>query len=502
MSSHKEAPEISKDPVADSTDVYAFVSPDKPDTVTLIANYVPLQDPDGGPNFNEFGDDVQYDIVINNSGTDTGVAADIIYRFHFTSVLEIPSTFLYNVGPITITDGRLDTSNWNRRQYYSVTKVVGTKSTTLASNLACPPCNIGPVSTPNYEDTGADGGPEDFTKAFIYTLPTGETVFAGQRAEGFFVDLGSVFELGTLRPLANAHIGMLSEMDGVNSLSAKNIHSIAIQVPITAVAKGGKKPTDPTLSSSVIGVHTTASRQAMKSYGSTGKPTNTGAYVQVSRLANPLFNEVIVNLGAKDLFNASDPAGDSQFQARVDDPELAQLLPVLYPGAFPNLAAYNKTIKAGTVGRPDIDAVFLTGLPQKLPGADLGLTTYTGKTKAELLRLNLAVPPTQTTDEAFSIFGLVYGDAAGFPNGRRVYDDVTTIELQALAGLTLPLVDTDYTPDSVVKSVTDGLVNSGTDITVKGTVTFLTSFPYLGTPHSGYYTPTTTPPASNTAPSD
>jgi hypothetical protein len=495
MSSHREAPEMSKDPVADSTDLYAFVSPDAPTTATLIANYVPLQAPDGGPNFYEFGSDVLYEIHIDNNGD---ALADVTYQFRFTSVLTNPKTFLYNDGPITITDGRLEAKYWNRRQYFSVTKVVGKKSTVLASKLACPPCNIGPLSTPNYADEGADGGPEDFTKAFIYTLPTGEKVFAGQRAEGFYVDLGAVFDLGDLRPLAQAHAfggSMLSMMDGVNSTSAVNVHSIAIQVPIKGLTKTGTVPTNAALTTSVIGVWTTASRQTATMRNATGTPTYSGPYVQVSRLGNPLFNEVLVPIAKKDEWNASPPSGDKEYASGVDNPELAQLLPVLYPGAFPNLAAYNALITNGTKSRADLDAILLTGIPAAVLGGTI--TTETGATKADMLRLNLAVAPTDPSSSAFSVFGLAYGDVAGFPNGRRVFDDVTTIELQAVAGLTIPLVDPSYTKDAVVTSVTDGLVSSATDVTAKGSVSYLSSFPYLGTPHSGYYTPSVTPPASN-----
>ena len=191
MSSHREAPEISKDPVADSTDVYAFVSPDQPDTVTLIANYIPLQGPAGGPNFYEFGDDVLYEIHIDNDGD---AEARCHYQFRFTTRIRNQRTFLYNTGPID----SLDDADWNRRQTYSVTKLLaGQSPKVLASRLPCPPCNIGPRSTPNYVD---------LANMAIRTLPTGEKVFAGQRAEGFYVDLGSIFDLGALRPFQNLHL--------------------------------------------------------------------------------------------------------------------------------------------------------------------------------------------------------------------------------------------------------------------------------------------------------
>src|SRR5712664_3048396 len=176
MSSHREAPGIAKDPVADSTDTYAFVSPDAPDTVTLITNYVPLEGPAGGPNFYEFGDDVLYEINVDNDGD--GIS-DIAYRFYFQTEVRNPETFLYSAGPITA----LDSPSWNRRQFYTVSKVAGGSETVLGEHLASPPCNIGPRSTPDYDR---------LAKAAVYRLAGGERVFAGQRREGFYVDLGSI----------------------------------------------------------------------------------------------------------------------------------------------------------------------------------------------------------------------------------------------------------------------------------------------------------------------
>src|SRR5260370_15408257 len=170
MSSHREAPEISQEPVADSTDVYAFVSPDRPDTITLIANYIPLQEPAGGPNFYEFGDDVLYEIHIDNTGDGR---SDITYQFRFTTRTRDEETFLYNVGPIT----SLSSANWNRRQFYTVTRTSSAKSRVLGSGLACPPCNIGPLSTPDYPALAAEA---------IHTLGDVQ-VFAGQPAQGFYV---------------------------------------------------------------------------------------------------------------------------------------------------------------------------------------------------------------------------------------------------------------------------------------------------------------------------
>src|ERR1700739_3406847 len=173
MSSHREAPEISQDPVADSTDVYAFASPDRPGTVTLIANYIPLQGPAGGPNFYSFGDDVLYEVHIDTTGD---ARPDISYQFRFRTELRNPDTFLYNTGPITA----LNSPNWNNRQFYTLTRVTPRNSEVLASGLACPPCNIGPLSTPNYTALAS---------AAVHKVPGGIKVFAGQRADGFYVDL-------------------------------------------------------------------------------------------------------------------------------------------------------------------------------------------------------------------------------------------------------------------------------------------------------------------------
>src|SRR6476661_2538818 len=232
MSSHREAPEISKDPVADSTDLYAFVSPDRPDSVTIIANYIPLEEPAGGPNFYEFGDDVIYQIKIDNDGDGR---VDIAYEFTFTTTVANPNTFLYNLGPIAT----LDDPNWNRKQTYKVVRRdvrKGNKQVVLASGLACPPCNVGPRSTPNYAD---------LAKAAIHDLPGDRKVFAGQRAEGFYVDLGSIFDLGALRPVQNLHLIPLPAALGVNATKQVNVHTIALQVPMTDLTRDGSAPSDP-----------------------------------------------------------------------------------------------------------------------------------------------------------------------------------------------------------------------------------------------------------------
>src|SRR5690349_4151860 len=285
MSSHREAPEISKDPVADNCDLYAFVSPDHPSTVTILSNFIPLQGPAGGPNFYEFGDDVLYHIYIDNDGDGM---PEIEYQFQFQSTRQNDHTFLYNTGPI----GSLTDPNWNARQTYQAVKFVASPnhhggtavaaaegdgqpdpldantaapggpgpafpngpftSRVLVTNAPCPPCNIGPRSTPNYEQNLA--GPA------IQVASNGERIFAGQRAEPFYVDLGSIFDLGGLRPFNMAHLIPLANSNGVDATKALNISTIAIQVPIANLTANGQTPTGVTDPSATIGVWTAASR--------------------------------------------------------------------------------------------------------------------------------------------------------------------------------------------------------------------------------------------------
>src|SRR5579863_5985333 len=378
MSSHREAPSISKDPVADSTDLYAFVSPDKSDTVTIIANYVPLEEPDGGPNFYEFGTDVLYEINIDNDGD---ALAEITYQFRFNTKVTNPNTFLYNTGPIT----SLTSSSWNRRQFYTVTKIVHGHANVVGSNLASPPCNVGVRSTPNYASLASSA---------FHTLSSGEKVFAGQRAEGFYVDLGSIFDLGVLRPFQNLHVIPMPATKGVDGTNNLNVHSIALQIPKTSLTSDGSNPTNEADSKSVIGVWTAAYRQKTEMLDGAGGASWAGPWVQVSRLGNPLFNEVIVPMSKKDHWNSLPPKDDSQFAQYVQHPELAGLLPVLYPGVFPHLAAYSAS-------RADLVAILLTGIPAGIVSPTF--TTFTGTTQADLLRLNVAIPP---TTESPSLLGV------------------------------------------------------------------------------------------------
>jgi hypothetical protein len=455
MSSHREAPAISKDPVADNTDLYAFVSPDDDSKVTILANYIPLEEPAGGPNFFLFGDDVLYEIKIDHDGDSK---EEIVYQFRFKTEIGNPETFLYNTGPID----SLTSSAWNVRQVFSVTRLRkrSPRKKVLGEGLISPPANIGPRSTPDYAA---------LANAAVHDLGGGIRVFAGQREDAFNVDLGSIFDLGALRPFQNLHLLPLPAAAGKDGTKGYNVHTIALQVPKSELTRDGGTPTDPLAPSSVVGIWATASRRQATVRKDEDDDDDddedhrdAGPWVQVSRLGNPLINEAVIPLGRKDVWNRLPPVKDSRFLPYFEHPELQLLLPVLYPGVFPNLAT--------NPARPDLVAVLLTGIPE---GIVPGFQNFTGSTPADMLRLNLAIPPAGSPNE----FGLLGGDPAGFPNGRRVTDNVVAIELRAIAGVTLPLVDPSYTPDDAAGVLTDGTAND---------VSPLGGFPYLGHPHPGF----------------
>ncbi len=432
-SSHREAPLISADPSVDNTDLYAFVSPDRQDTVTLVANYIPFEDPAGGPNYFKFDDTALYQLKIDNNGDGK---EDVTYDFRFDSKITNPNTFLYNTNQVTSpTDSDLSV-----KQTYSVTRVIGHSKTVLGTNLPVAPPNIGPRSTPSY-DTGAGD--------VVQSLPDGIKVFAGPRDDPFFVDLGSIFDLGGLRPFNPAHLIPLPAAPGQDGLAGYNVHSIAIQVPIIQLIHN----LNPT-----IGVYASASRPKVRVLSDDGKVKANGPFVQVSRLGNPLVNEVIIPLGKKDFWNASDPANDKQFLTNYTNPELAADINLLYGGAL---------LPAPTSGRSDLVAVLLTGVPS---------LNFTGNTQADLLRLNTSIPVNPTPDR----LGVLAGDFQGFPNGRRLTDDVTDIELRAVACgygsiLNGALGLCDLSPNDVIG---DGVDTND--------VPFLSTFPYVASPNDGY----------------
>jgi hypothetical protein len=436
-SSHREAPLISDDPTADNTDLYAFVSPDAPGSVTLIANYIPFEDPAGGPNYYRFDPTVQYDVNVDN---DRDAKEDVIYRFQFRTTVSNPNTFLYNTGPVSSpTDPDL-----NVKQTYTVTRLARKAGnaftrTVLGTNLPVPPANIGPRSNPTYDPYQG-----------VVDLGGGRKVFAGPRDDPFFVDLGSIFDLGGLRPFNMAHLIPLATEAGQDGVRNYNVHSIALQVPKTDLLKAPA-------ADGTVGIYANASRPKIRILRGNGTFDANGPEVQVSRLGNPLVNEVLIPLGKKDLWNASDPSDDAQFLDRYTTPELAGLVNLLYP-SLPD---------APTTNRSDLVAVLLTGVA--------GLNS-TGSTKADLLRLNTGIAPTAHP----SPLGVLAGDFQGFPNGRRLADDVTDIEVRAIACGYGPILAgalglCDLSPNDAVGDGVDANENA-----------FLAHFPYVAAPNQGY----------------
>jgi hypothetical protein len=441
-SSHREAPLISNDPAADNTDLYAFVSPDAPNTVTIVANYIPLEQPAGGPNFASFGDDVRYEIKVDNSGDGE---EDVTYRFRFKTTTGNPKTFLYNTGPIdTLSD-----SDWNVRQTYTVTRITKHGSKVLGTDIPVPPVNIGPRSTPGYDALAA---------AAIAELP-GAKVFAGQRDDPFYVDLGSIFDLAGLRPFNSLHAIPLSNDAGVDGVAGYNTHSIVLQVPIKKLTRD-RMMHEADQPKAVIGVYATASRQRVRVLQDGGDVRNKAGWVQISRLGEPLINEAVIPRGKKDLWNSTDPAEDMRFLRFYRSPEVTKL----------ENALYDALDNANETDRDDLVAILLTGVP--------GLN-YTGPTKADLLRLNTGIAPTADVGEGDRL-GVLNGDLAGFPNGRRLEDDIVDIDLRAFAEgygtflnglLGLP----NRTPNN--------LLGDGVDANDR---MFRADFPYVATPFSGY----------------
>ncbi|RYZ25641.1 MAG: DUF4331 domain-containing protein, partial [Chitinophagaceae bacterium] len=495
-SSHREAPMISKDPVVDNTDLYAFRSPDDPNTITIIANYIPFELPDGGPNWYTFGQNVRYEIYVDNDATKAG--AEIVYRFTFTNSNEDPTTF-FNI--------RL--GKQNQKSTYKLERSMngGTSFTTIVANGTVPPPNIGPRSIES-----AAGLNTTYNKLMtdaIMTSTTGEKVFAGPVDDPFFVDLGGVFDLGGFR------------VPGRDAVARYNCHTLAIKVPIATLQKDGKAVSAAANildGDFVIGVWASASRQEITTLQTNGNnPTTSGDWVQVSRLGMPLTNEAVIPIGMKDKWNLTMPGEDLQFAGYFMNPELALYMDdSKFGGAVPGLSALRiQTKSLGTYdfrnGKPglyplkgnvalkgtaldddvfgkillpndsspravDILPIFYTGVPNMIPyqlaTGKNGNPLAEGKpfinnflpSLGDMLRLNMAVPVTPRNSADFSPLGIIQAAALGltdarfnttktlqnipnmdgFPNGRRLEDDVTTIELQAVGGVALAAIGLWY----------------------------------------------------------
>ena len=393
-SSHREAPLIAEDPAADLTDVYAFRSPDKPSTVTIMANVIPGEDPAAGPNWYTFSPGARYNLKIDTTGD---VKPDVIYRFQFTR----------RTGQLFLGD---------TVQPYTVTRVAKGRSTVVAHGTT-PPNNIGKRSTPDYRSL--------VTKSIASFDDGASKAFAGQRDDPFFGDIGAIFDLVAIRK-GTGNMG-----GGKDFFAGYAVHTFAVQVPIA----------DLNAKSSTIGVWASVDRRKVTTRGSVTR--SSGAWTQVDRLGNPLVNEVIIPTGLKDRWNALQPWSESQFARYYRTPILAAVINKLYKLGAPE------------TNRDDLVAVLLTGVPK---------LNYTGSKLADVLRLNLSVPVTASPKR----LGVLAGDTQGWPNGRRLGDDVIDIAEQAVGGflkdVKLPLGDGVNTDD----------------------VRLLDAFPYVADPKSGF----------------
>jgi hypothetical protein len=547
-SSHREAPLIASDPLSDNTDLYAFRSPDDTNKVTIIANYVPLQLPQGGPNYASFGTNIRYEIHIENNGV-TG--DDITYRFTFSKVNQDTTTF-FNI--------RLGQQNL-MTTYLLEKSISGGPFTTIVSSGTVPPPNIGPRSIQN---ATVGLGATNYASLMAAAIATasgvgGERVYAGPCDDPFFVDLGGIFDVGQTRA---GGTGVNRPEDGV---ACKNVHAIALQIPISTLQKSGLSVSSATNildANFVIGVWASASRQQIRTLNTNGTESYTGSYVQVSRVGMPLTNEAVIPIGAKDRWNARTPYNeDPKMEEFFCNPELGLYMDnSAFGGAVPAMSALRtqsnslqsfdfRNTKAGlyplyatnggagtaldtnTFGkyllrpnRPrsvDLLPIFHTGVPNlppyQLANGKGGNPLAAGKPFinnflplfGDMLRLNMAVPVTPRTDPNFSSLGLVqaavigltnptYSSTAiqfipnmdGFPNGRRLEDDVTRIELQAVSGVVLAAIGLwydDYTaggPNPVTANLLSVLGYS-TGVQANDT-TFKTSFPYVQTPWEGF----------------
>jgi Domain of unknown function (DUF4331) len=412
-SSHREAPDILKKPLKDNTDVYAFTAPDAPNALTVVANWIPLADAAGGPNFYPLDENARYYVKIDNTGDGY---EDVAYRWEFKTKYRNPNSFLYAVPPVNRADDpnvlQAQTYNLYKETYNRNRRLVDTRR--IAKNVPVVPDNVGPKTIPDFAKVEASG---------VAPLKGGGKVIVAPADDAFFVDLGALFDGINIDKPGRPNIGLGNQGGGKDDVAGYNTKSFVLQVPESEVTRNGKPVSDAKANNAVVGVWSTTEEQAMPVRGSRGsKGTSArssqgrGDWVQVSRLGNPLINEVMIPVGRKDKFNATSPADDRRnFGKFALNPEPARLLNLLFG------------LGVKETNRTDIVQALLTGIP--------GLTQIAkDAVPADTLKTNLGVPPSAKPNR----FGLLARDQAGFPNGRRLTDDAVDIELRVIAGALLP----------------------------------------------------------------
>jgi Domain of unknown function (DUF4331) len=445
-SSHREAPNILKDPTADNTDVYAFTAPDAPDKLTVVANWIPMEEPAGGPYFGKLDPNARYYVKIDNTGD--GVE-DVAYRWQFKQRFRNPGSFLYaapTVDSVDDPDLNFVQTYDLYKETYSGKRLTGSKR--IASDVPVAPDNVGPKTIPSYDRVAAGA---------VRQLRGGGKAFVGPVDDPFFVDLGTIFDGINLDKPGRPRIGLGNQGGGKDDVAGYNTHGFVLQVPEAEVTRDGRPVAGAKAGNAAVGVWATTERKAVSvlaNQSARRKQGGTGSkhgWVQVSRLGNPLINEVVIPIGKKDLFNRTSPADDARnFGAFATNPEVARLLNALFKlGVKEN-------------DRTDIVQALLTGVP--------GLTQIGDKpAAADTLKINLGVPPTANPNR----FGVLAGDLGGFPNGRRLADDVVDIELRVIAGALLPA-------DKGGKQIPLG---DGVDQNDKP---FRSAFPYVASPTDGF----------------
>ena len=439
-SSHREAPKILTDPTADNTDVYAFTAKDAPGSLTVVANWIPFEEPAGGPYFGKLDPEARYYVKIDNTGDGR---EDVAYRWQFRQRFRNPESFLYAAPTVTSVDDR-DINFVQSYDLYKETYRKGHHKRTkrIASNVPVAPDNVGPKTIPDYAPV---------SNGAIASVRGGGKTFVGPADDPFFLDLNTIFDGINIDKPGRPNIGLGNQGGGKDDISGYNTHSFVLQVPESEVTRNGRSVAAADASNAVVGVWSTTERKQLKVLRHKGKKHVKASWVQVSRLGNPLINEVIVPIGAKDKFNRTGPAQDApNFGAFAVNPEPARLLNALFG------------LGIKETDRTDIVQALLTGVP--------GLTQIgSDPVPADTLKLNLGVAPSATENR----FGVLGNDLAGFPNGRRLADDVTDIELRVIAGALLP-------DDQGGKQIPLG---DGVD---RNDQPFSTAFPYVAPPTDGF----------------